>query len=87
MHSIVMPLDSSPAILSLRVSAVRVDPETGLLLCGGAEGVFISRGKGLTYRLCSSREYSDKVTLPDTWLFCSATHEIDVVSEDEATRD
>ena len=47
----------------------------------------MSRDKGTSYQLCSSREYSDKVTLPDTWLFCSDKHEINVVSEDDAARD
>jgi hypothetical protein len=82
-----LPLDSSPARLFLRISAVRVDPETGLVLCGCAEGVFMSRDEGVSYTLCSGREYSDKVTLPDTWLFCSGKHEIEAVSEDDAARD
>jgi hypothetical protein len=82
-----LPLDSSAARLFLRISAVRVDPKSGLLLCGCAEGVFMSQDGGTSYQLCSSREYSDKVTLPDTWLFCSSKHEIEVVSEDDATGD
>jgi hypothetical protein len=37
--------------------------------------------------MSASREVDDLVLLPQTWLLCSGTHEIEVVSEDEARRD
>lgn len=64
-----------------------VAARSGLVMAGGDEGVFRSEDEGATYRSTSSREFTDKVTLPATWLFCSGEHEITVVSEDEAERD
>lgn len=60
---------------------------TPTIMAGTAEGVYRSQDNGLTYASASAREFSDKVTLPPTWLFCSADHQIEVVSEDEAGRD
>ena len=58
-----------------------------LIMAGGLEGVFISRDGGDTYERASSTEYREAVTLPNTWLFCSGEHEINVVSEDEVRQD
>lgn len=69
------------------VETVAARPESGLVMAGGSEGVFRSADEGATYRSTSSREFTDKVTLPATWLFCSGEHQITVVSEDEAERD
>ncbi|NLD91186.1 MAG: putative baseplate assembly protein [Fibrobacter sp.] len=54
-----------------------------LLLTGGPKGVFKSKD-GQTFEVSSKTEYTEKVSLPSTWLFCSSEHEIVVVSEDEA---
>lgn len=64
-----------------------VAARSGLVMAGGDEGVFRSEDEGATYRSTTSREFTDKVTLPATWLFCSGEHQITVVSEDEAERD
>jgi len=69
------------------VRAVAAAPEGGLLMTGGPVGVCLSREGGAHYESASSRELTEKVTLPETWLFCSGEHEIVVVSEDEAARD
>jgi hypothetical protein len=69
------------------VRTVATAPERALLMAGGPVGVCLSRDGGVRYEPVSSRELSDKVTLPETWLFCSGEHEITVVSEDEAARD
>ena len=53
-------------------------------MVGGAKGVFRSEDGGVTYTSSSSKEFSDKVTLPATWLFVSGEHDISVVKEDEA---
>ncbi len=63
------------------IATVAVDNETGLVLAGSSEGVFASTDQGMTYRFISNREFADKVTLPQTWLFVSGDHEIDVTSE------
>jgi len=61
------------------VAATNVD----LVMAGGVEGVFRSKDGGATYGVISDKIFSDKVTLPPTWLFCSGDHEISIVSEDE----
>lgn len=47
------------------------------------DGVFRSED-GLRYTYYSSKEFKDEVTLPETWLFCSGEHELEVVNADEA---
>jgi len=69
------------------VDSVAVAPDNPLIVAGGRVGVYRSRDEGVSYEKCSSHEFTEKVTLPETWLFCSAKHEITVVSEDEANRD
>jgi hypothetical protein len=69
------------------VRAVDGAPEKALLMAGGPVGVCLSRDGGVRFERVSGRELPDKVTLPETWLFCSGEHEIAVVSEDEAARD
>lgn len=72
------------------VDSVTADSAGNVILAGGSKGVYRSRDGGRNY-LSSSKneftEFSDKVTLPETWLFCSGVHDIQVVSEDEAERD
>ena len=58
----------------------------GVILAGGPEGIYRARdedGKP-RYDDVSKREFLGKVTLPETWLFCSGEHEIEVVRSDEA---
>ena len=62
----------------------------GVILAGGPKGVYRSSDGGSSYDSASQSEFSefsDKVTLPDTWLFCSDSHEIEVISQDEARAD
>jgi hypothetical protein len=68
----------------LPVLTLTTDPQGRLLLAGGSKGVFRSEDGGDTYSSSSSKEFSDKVTLPATWLFVSGEHDITVVGEDEA---
>ncbi|MGO9270166.1 MAG: baseplate J/gp47 family protein [Terriglobia bacterium] len=68
------------------VATVAGDPDGRLVLAAGAEGIYRSKDGGVSYSTCSSNEFTDKVTLPPTWLFCSADHDIAVVSEDETER-
>jgi hypothetical protein len=69
------------------IDAVATDPLANNLLAGGIEGIYCSRDLAKNYEHVSSREFSERVTLPSTWLFCSGEHEIKVESEDEAGRD
>jgi hypothetical protein len=69
------------------VDTIAADPAGRLAIAGGVEGVYRSEDGGTTYSPASSKEFSDRVTLPPTWLFCSGEHDVIVVSEDEAERD
>jgi hypothetical protein len=69
------------------VETVSGDAEGKLVLAGGPAGIFRTTDGGASYVTCSSKVFFDRVTLPPTWLFCSAEHEIEVVSENEADRD
>jgi hypothetical protein len=64
------------------VEAVAVNPDRQHILAAGPEGIFRSTD-ARTYQTVSSRMFTDKVTLPKTWLFCSGRHEIKVIEADE----
>ncbi len=66
------------------VHTVAADPAQHLVLAGGPVGIFCSVDNGTNYERCSSNEFRDRVTLPNTWLFCSGDHNIDVVIDDAA---
>jgi hypothetical protein len=69
-----------------RVDAVAVDPRNRLLMAAGPAGVYRSEDAGRTYVHSSDKVFTDKITLPDTWLFCSGEHDVTVVTEDETKR-
>lgn len=56
------------------------------VMAAGPAGVYRSGDGGRKYELCSRKEFADRVTLPDTWLFCSDVHQIEV-THDAARRD
>ena len=68
------------------VDAVASNPEGGVLLAAGVEGIYRSNDQGIHYADCSGKEFSETVDLPDPWLFCSGEHQIEVVSEDDETK-
>lgn len=69
----------------------RFDPIIGLatnargtvVLAGGRQGVFRATNPEGPYVRTSSPVFTDKVTLPDTWLFTSDEHELKIVIEGE----
>lgn len=69
------------------VNAVAVDGDSRWILAGGPQGVYRSGDGGLHYEPSSARTFSERVTLPDTWLFCSGAHQITAVDEHDANRD
>ncbi len=80
-------LEAAMAETLAKVDAIAADPAGKLLMAGGVAGVVASRDGGVSYQLSSRREFTtDDVTIPPTWLLCSAEHELEVVS-DEAGRD
>jgi hypothetical protein len=48
------------------------------IMAAGPKGVYRSGDGGGRFELCSRRQFTDEVTLPDTWLFFSDVHEIEV---------
>ncbi len=64
--------------------AASLDLADALVLAGGAQGVYRSQDVGRSYTASSSKEFIEKVTLPNTWLFVSDDHDIEVISEDDA---
>jgi Baseplate J-like protein len=70
-----------------KVDALASNPAGTLVLAGGPTGVYRTANGGVNYDCSSSREFAEKVTLPQTWLFCSGEHSVTVVSEDETDRD
>jgi hypothetical protein len=68
------------------VEAVATSPSATdpIVMAGGMKGLFLSINGGQHYDSSSTQEFTEKVTLPPTWLFVSGEHEITVVSEDEA---
>ena len=61
--------------------ALAAHPRGEMLLAGGVKGIFRSKMAIGPYTCCSSRTFTDKVTLPPTWLFCSGEHQIEMVYE------
>lgn len=72
-----------PERLFQPVDALAVDPRSGCLLAAGIEGIYRSRDQGSLYEHMSSDTFLERVTLPETWLFCSGEHELAVESEHE----
>jgi baseplate J-like protein len=70
-----------------RVDVLAADPKRNVILCGGKTGVYRSSDGGQHYRSCSQKVFTDRVSLPPYWLFCSDEHEIDVVTESEKGTD
>lgn len=69
------------------VTTLAVNRENGLLLCGGPAGVYRSSDGGVTFEPRSSRDLaSTRVTLPDTWLFCSGEHDVRVEGDGDDSR-
>ena len=66
------------------IHAVASDPEGHLLLTAGPSGIYRSKD-GRAYEDVSSTVSRDIITLPETWLFCSGNHKIEVVSENETS--
>ncbi|MDR6686789.1 hypothetical protein J2Y41_002350 [Arthrobacter sp. 1088] len=50
-----------------------------LVLAAGPKGVYRSTDNAVKWESCTRRVADDVVTLPDTWLFCSGDHRIEVV--------
>ena len=70
-----------------RVDALAADRLRSILMAGGKSGIFRSSDGGEHYEYSSRKTFSDRVTLPPNWLFCSGEHEIEVVNQYEDSSD
>ena len=68
------------------VFSVATDPAGRWLLAAGPRGIYRSTDGGNTFVPCSTPAFTEKVTIPPTWLFCTAEHHIDIVIEGEESR-
>jgi hypothetical protein len=62
----------------LPVNSVMTRAGSGMVLAGGSAGIYRSQDGGKRYENASTNEFVEKVTIPDTWVFCSGPHEIEV---------
>jgi hypothetical protein len=65
------------------VQALAGDAEKNIVMAAGPMGIYRSIDNGTSYQACSNKVFQDRVTLPDTWLFVSGEHKVEVISEDE----
>jgi hypothetical protein len=63
------------------VYALATSPKGAPLLAGGPDGVFRRSSGSERYEPVSTREFTEKVTLPPTWLLCSGAHVLEVVTD------
>ena len=75
-----LPLRDPTQFLFSQVDGVAADERSGLVLAGGADGVFAS-DDGADYEPRSATEFTEVVALPSWWLFVSGQHEVDVAVE------
>ncbi|MFE4194914.1 baseplate J/gp47 family protein [Paenarthrobacter sp. NPDC056912] len=61
------------------VSGAILPDGKALVLAAGPKGIYRSRDNAVKWESCTRRVVDDVVTLPDTWLFCSGDHRIEVV--------
>jgi hypothetical protein len=65
------------------IAAIAVDPQSGLLFASSESSIYKSKNVGKTYENCSQSELTDRVTLPESWLFCSGEHVINFVDNEQ----
>ncbi|GAP60974.1 conserved hypothetical protein [Arthrobacter sp. Hiyo1] len=61
------------------VSGVERDDGSPLVLAAGPKGIYRSTDNTVSWASCTRRMVDDVVTLPETWLFSSGEHRIEVV--------
>ena len=78
-----LPLRDRERFEPVRGVSGEVFPDgTTVVLAAGPRGVFRSYDAAESWRTCSARIVDDVVTLPETWLFTSGEHRIEVVTAD-----
>jgi hypothetical protein len=77
-----LPLREADRLLH-PIDALACDERGDVVISGGPMGLHRSDDGGETYALCSGRERTDRVTVPEDALLCSGEHRIQGVNEDE----
>lgn len=83
-----LPIRDTERLLHV-VAAVAAAPQPGgtaLVLSAGPMGVHRSADGGEHFTLSSATLFTERIPLPPGWLYCSDTHDITVVSDEEAWR-
>ncbi len=63
------------------IRSVTLNKDRNTIFAGGDQGVYASADRGQSYLSVSQDSFTEKVSLPPSWLFCSGSHEINVVYE------
>ncbi|MDJ0313096.1 baseplate J/gp47 family protein [Arthrobacter sp. H35-D1] len=63
------------------VSGAIRDDGAPLVIAAGPRGVYLCGDAAPDWENCGSRVVSDVVTIPETWLFCSGDHRVEVMRE------
>lgn len=74
-----VPLRDIGRFEKIRTIATGIKSQT--IMVGGDLGVYVDYNDNEKFNKCSNKEFSDTVTLPPTWLFCSGEHNIVVVKD------
>jgi hypothetical protein len=61
---------------SIRSLAMR----DSMVLAGTSRGVYRQDTDGVRFDAAATEEFTDSVSLPDGWLFCSGQHEVEVAA-------
>ncbi len=64
----------------VRTLAVK-SSEKSIVMTGGPKGVYRSLDGGIIFASRCSKEFTDEVSIPKTWLICSAEHHLEVEYE------
>ncbi len=55
--------------------------DSRIIMAGGPGGIFRSTNEINDFESSANSEHVDSISLPDTWLFCSGVHQINVIKE------
>jgi len=68
------------------IDVVAANEKSKVIMAGNNSGVYASSDIGFHYSKCSHSEFKDQVRIPSNWLLYSGNHEIEVISDYEASR-
>ncbi len=83
-----LPWDEKGVFLPINAIASDSMREGRYVMAGSEQGIFRRHlDREDAYHYVSNQEFTDRVALPPTWLFCSGDHQVEAVRENEAERD